>query len=125
MNSGITSTFVLIGVSLIFWSVAASLSTYLASDFERQQKNQTAHSAEVIPGPQDVEQLREAVAQKENDADAKVRLGYVLIKQAREQSKSEYLMEAVQVFNKALKLESEHPAALLGLAALSLQAGGH
>lgn len=134
MTSGITPTFVLIGVSLVVWSAAASLSTYLAADFERNHHKEAeqgqvdgskaaGHEVSVLPGSQDIEEMRKAAAENPADVEAQVQLGYALIKVAREESKAGYLMEAVQIFNKALSIQSEHPAALLGLAALSLQAG--
>ncbi len=121
MNN-ITPTFVFLSVALLVWSATAGLSSYLGKGYEREHGSAKAvqPSAAVTP---EIEDLREVVKKEPGSIEAKMNLGYGLVRAAYSSSDGQLLMEAVQTFSAVLEQEPEYPPALLGLAKVCLDSG--
>ncbi len=119
--SKISSSAIIIVLTLILWSSAATISYYSAKNHQVLKTEQRGESKQQLSP--ETQALIEKSKQTPDDYRLHLELAKNIQQEAFSNSDPNILMQAVDEYKKALELKPNYPEALLGLAGLCMDAG--
>ena len=126
----ITNIVSVLGLALVIWSGVLVTSSYIAEEPLRKHGHAVQSSLvkrQPAKGDQSLDkavaELKSKVEAQPESAAVRTEYGYALLTQGVERSNGSQLIEALKQFDEALRIDSQQPQALLGIASVSLRVG--
>ena len=119
--SKLNPVFYLLSSTLLFWSLCAGLSNYLAKPSEKSPAVRGNQQPQVSDA--DIEALKEEVKKDPKNEKLNLDLAFSFVKKGFDSGDTQLIMQAVQKFRDVIDINPNNTEALLGLASLCVQSG--